>query len=131
MKSYRIIDGKCENCGVPLIQHTEPGAQYAVGRNQLSVSHLKLLSQWLSSKYATTWVLKADLRKICAWESTGAFDGRFSELLSIGTEIMGCDPLVEKSPQVKKSSEETVSAPMYKMDMQRVTFVLNRGGKLD
>ena len=44
---------------------------------------------------------------------------------------MGCDPLVEKSPQVKKSSEETVSAPMYKMDMQRVTFVLNRGGKLD
>ena len=130
-KNYRIIDGRCEHCGVPLIQHTENGAQYVKKRTQLNPQQIKLLSQWLSSEYATVQILKADLRKLCNWKSTGGFDARLSELLSIGTAIPGCNPLVYKSPQEKDGSEKTVTAPLYHMDIERVTHVLNRGGKLD
>jgi hypothetical protein len=59
---------------------------------------------------------------------TGAFDGRLSELKSIGTAYG--QPLIHSTKNVKSDPHNTTAAPKYRLNMGRVCTVMNNKGML-
>ena len=125
---FTVDDGRCGNCHCLLVEHQSDGAQYAVDKKVISESHIKILAQWLSSGFVQKWATKEQLKKAFSVTKTGAFDGRLSELKSIGT-LYG-RPLIHSLKGVKSDPHTTSTAPQYRLNIGRVCQVLNRGGAL-
>jgi hypothetical protein len=125
---FTVEDGRCGNCHCLLVEHQSNGAQYAVDKRVISESHTIILAQWLSSRYSQEWATKEELKDAFNVTKTGAFDGRLSELKSIGTAYG--QPLIHSTKNVKSSPHNTTSAPRYRLNMGRVCQVMNNKGVL-